>query len=265
MTPLTTLPAPSGPGSDFDGRSARPGVDIGPGFTSGVGVLDKTSQLFGVLAHGPASLRSLTVATGLSRPTVHRLAVALENLRLLTRDVQGRFVLGPRLGELAEEAGRDRLLLAADPVLAELRERTGASARLYRRQGDVKICVASAEARYPRGARAQVGSTLPMRAGASAQVLLAWESEDELRHSLRGAGFDAALLARVRRQGWAQSLGGGELGFASAAAPVRGAGRRVVAAVTLDGPVTKLSRTPGQMHAALLAEAARRLGEGLIA
>ena len=45
------------------------------------------------------------------------LAVALEHHRLVARDMQGRFVLGPRLSELSAAAGEDRLLAAAGPVL----------------------------------------------------------------------------------------------------------------------------------------------------
>lgn len=233
--------------------------------TSGVGVLDKTSMLLGVLAEGPASLRTLTDVTGLARPTVHRLAVALEALRLLTRDVQGRFVLGPRLGELAVEAGRDRLVLGAGPVLDALRDRTGASARLYRRQGDLRVCVSAAETGARGGpSRASVGAMLPMKVGAAAQVLLAWEEPEVLHQALRGAGFGAATLTLVRRQGFAQSLGAGEAGVASLAAPVRGSGGRVVAAVTLDGPVAVLTRTPARRFAGALVDAAVQLSEGLI-
>lgn len=51
------------------------------------------------------------------------------------RDTQGRFILGPRLAELAVAAGEDRLLAIAQPVLAQLRDLTGESASLFRRQG----------------------------------------------------------------------------------------------------------------------------------
>ena len=84
-------------------------------------------------------------APGSPGPTAHRLAVALEHHRLVARDMQGRFVLGPRLGELAAAAGEDRLLAAAGPVLARLRDITGESAQLWRRQGDYRVCVAAAE------------------------------------------------------------------------------------------------------------------------
>jgi hypothetical protein len=63
--------------------------------SSGVGVLDKSVAVLTTLESGPASLAQLVAATGLARPTAHRLAVALERHRLVTRDSQGRFVLGP--------------------------------------------------------------------------------------------------------------------------------------------------------------------------
>ena len=51
--------------------------------SSGVGVLDKTVSVLSALEGGPASLAQLVKATGLARPTVHRIAVALESHRLL--------------------------------------------------------------------------------------------------------------------------------------------------------------------------------------
>ena len=112
---------------------------------SGVGVLDKAVAILGTLESGPHSLAELVAATGIARPTAHRLAVALEFHRLVARDLTGRFILGPRSGELASAAGEDRLLAAAGPALAALRDATGESAQLYRRQGDIRICVAVAE------------------------------------------------------------------------------------------------------------------------
>ena len=71
--------------------------------SSGVGVLDKAAIVLGALEAGPSTLAQLVTATGLARPTAHRLAVALEHHRLVARDLQGRFVLGARLGELAAQ------------------------------------------------------------------------------------------------------------------------------------------------------------------
>jgi DNA-binding IclR family transcriptional regulator len=231
--------------------------------TSGVGVLDKAASVLTALETGPLTLAGLVQTTGLARPTAHRLAVALEHHRFVGRDLQGRFVLGPRLQELAAAAGEDRLLATAGPILARLRDITGESAQLFRRQGDVRVCVAAAE--RPAGLRdtVPVGSQLTMLAGSAAQVLLAWEDQERTQRGLIGASFSALSLASVRRQGWAQSVGEREAGVASVSAPVRTPNNKVIAAVSVSGPIERLTRTPGRMHAAAVTAAAERLSEVL--
>ena len=231
--------------------------------TSGVGVLDKAAIVLGALESGPATLAQLVTATHLARPTAHRLAVALEHHRLVARDLQGRFVLGPRLAELAAAAGEDRLLATAGPVLAALRDHTGESAQLYRRQGDHRICVAAAE--RPVGLRDSipVGAQLSMQAGSAAQTLLAWEEPDRLHRGLHGAAFTATVLSGVRRRGWSQSVAEREPGVASVSAAVRGPSGRVVAAVSISGPIERMTRQPGRLHAAAVMSAANRLSEVL--
>lgn len=231
--------------------------------SSGVGVLDKAALVLGALEAGPATLAGLVQITGLARPTAHRLAVALEHHRLVARDMQGRFILGPRLAELAAAAGEDRLLAAAGPVLARLRDITGESAQLFRRQGEGRVCVAAAE--RPTGLRdtIPVGTQLTMQAGSAAQILLAWEEPERLHRGLQGAKFTAATLSAVRRRGWAQSVGEREPGVASVSAAVRSPSGKVVAAVSVSGPIERLSRQPGRMHAPAVMAAAERLSEAL--
>ncbi|MFC4866930.1 IclR family transcriptional regulator [Streptomonospora arabica] len=215
------------------------------------------------LESGPASLAQLVRVTGLARPTAHRLAVALERHRMVTRDSQGRFVLGPRLGELSISTGEDRLLAVASPVLVQLRDLTGESAQLYRRQGDVRVCVAAAERTSGLRDTVPVGSELPMSAGSAAQVLLAWEDGERIRRVLADAKFSGNSLAQVRRRRWAQSVGEREQGVASVSAPISGPGGRVIAAVSVSGPLERLSRAPGRLHAQAVTSAAEKINEAL--
>ncbi len=231
--------------------------------TSGVGVLDKAATVLGALEAGPLTLAGLVQATGLARPTAHRLATALEHHRLVARDLQGRFVLGPRLAELATAAGEDRLLAAAGPVLTTLRDATGESCQLYRRQGEQRICVAAAERLSGLRDTVPLGSVLTMHAGSAAQVLLAWEEPERMHRGLMGAKFSATTLAGVRRRGWAQSVSEREVGVASVSAPVRGPGGRIVAAVSVSGPMERLGRAPGRLHAQAVVTAASRLTDAL--
>ena len=234
-----------------------------PESTSGVGVIDKAALVLSALESGPATLANLVSATHLARPTAHRIAVALEYHSLVTRDSQGRFVLGPRLAELASAAGEDHLLAAAGPVLNALRDKTHESAQLYRRQGDVRICVANAE--RPVGLRDSipVGATMSMQAGSAAQVLLAWEEPDRLHRGVHHARFTATMLSAVRRRGWAQSVGEREPGVASVSAPVRGASGKVMAAVSISGPIERMGRQPGRVHGPAVVSAAHRLSDVL--
>jgi len=231
--------------------------------SSGVGVLDKAAIVLSALEAGPSTLAGLVQATGLARPTAHRLAVALEHHRLVARDLQGRFILGPRLSELASAAGEDRLLAAAGPVLTQLRDITGESAQLYRRQGESRVCVAAAERPYGLRDTIPVGAALTMLAGSAAQILLAWEEPERLHRGLHGARFSATALAGVRRRGWAQSVGEREPGVASVSAPVRGPSNKVVAAVSVSGPIERLTRQPGRLHAPAVLGAAARLSDAL--
>ena len=174
---------------------------------NGVGVLNKAALVLDALESGPLSLAGLVSATGLTRPTAHRLACALEQHRLVSRDVSGRFVLGPRLNELAAAAGEDKLLAAATPILFALRDATGESAQLYRRQGDARLCVAAAERMTGLRDSVPIGAVLTMQAGSGAQILLAWEDPDRLHRGLQNAAFTASALSQVRRRGWSQSVG----------------------------------------------------------
>ena len=139
---------------------------------SGVGVLDKTVKILDALESGPATLGQLVSSTGLARPTAHRLAIALERHRFVLRDQHGRFVLGSRFAELAAAAGEDRLLTAAAPILQTLLDRTGESAQIYRRQGDMRVCIAAVERASGLRDSIPVGAMLSMEPFRG-QILLA--------------------------------------------------------------------------------------------
>jgi len=226
---------------------------------SSVGVLDKAVVVLDCLATGPASLAELVERSGLSRPTAYRLAVALEVHRYVERDATGRFAIGPMIGELAATARTDPLERAAGRVLDRLCNTTHESAQLYRRAGNVRRCIAAAERSSGLRDTVPVGAELPMTAGSAAQVLLAWEPPEDALAVTRDARFSAATLATVRRRGWASSAGEREAGVASVSAPVFGPDGRVVAAVSVSGPIDRLTRTPGRLHADAVMAAGRAL------
>ena len=207
------------------------------------------------VAGEPCGLAELCSRTGLPRATAHRLAVGLEVHRLLRRDSDGRWRPGAALAELAGGAV-DPLLEAAAAILPKLREVTGESVQLYRRDGMQRLCIAAAEP--PSGLRdtVPVGTALPMASGSGAKVLAAWADPATQRAVLAEAVFGERTLMEVRRRGWAQSVAERESGVASVSAPVRDSGGNVVAAISVSGPIDRMGRRPGARWAADLLAAA---------
>jgi len=215
----------------------------GGNLITGVGVLDRSMSLLELLADGPRTLRSLAEASGLPRPTAHRLLVALESHGMVARDGGGgAFRLGPRLTELAARAGGGlELGSLAAPVLGWLHERTGESAQLYVRSGDRRLCIAARDASTGLRDSVPVGALLPLDAGSGGKVLLAWSDD-----ASRFPAVPAAELAAVRRRGWAASIAEREAGVSSVSAPVL-AGGRLLGAVCVSGPVSRLGQAPGRL------------------
>jgi DNA-binding IclR family transcriptional regulator len=226
--------------------------------SSGIGVLDKAVGVLHTIAESPCGLAELCERTGLPRATAHRLAVGLETHRLLARDGQGRWRLGPAVGELAGQIN-DPLPAAGAAVLPRLREITGESVQLYRREGTSRICVAAMEP--PAGLRdtVPVGARLPMTAGSGAKVLLAFSDVATQHAVLPTAKFTDRTLAEVRRRGWAQSVAEREPGVASVSAPVRDGQGNVIAAISVSGPIDRMGRRPGARWAADLVAASEAL------
>lgn len=209
---------------------------------SGVGVLDKSMRLVGLVAAQPRTLAEMVEATGWSRATVHRLVSALVEHGLLRRSDAGRYALGLHLlglGLLASE--QYPLADAARPALEALRSRTGESVQLYVRDGDARVCVAALES--PHGLRTivPVGAELPLDVGSAGHV----------------------LQGRPTRAGWSQSVGEREPGVASVSAPVLARDGSVLAAISVSGPIERLGRSPGKRFGDAVADAASEVSSAL--
>lgn len=205
---------------------------------SGVGVLDKAMAVLAAVEGEPRSLAELVAATGLARPTAHRLAVALEVHGLLRRDDEGRFCLGLRLIELGHEAAEALpVWAAARPTLAWLLGQTGESVQLFVRDGAERVCVESLESARELRTIVPVGARLPLTAGSAARV----------------------LLGETGAEGWVASVAEREEGVASVSSPVHGPAGELLAAVSVSGPINRVGEDPGVRFGPMLVEAAARI------
>jgi DNA-binding IclR family transcriptional regulator len=192
---------------------------------TGVGVLDKAMVVMRAISDEPCGLAQLQASTGLPRATAHRLASALEEHGLLRRDAAGRFELGHglvALGKLA--ADRFPLVDVARPVATALRDATGEAVQVFVREGSQRRCVLSLESAHGLRWIVPEGSLLPLEVGSSGRL----------------------LSGERARNGWLQSVGEREAGVASVSAPISTADGTIVAALSVSGPVERLTKQPGK-------------------
>jgi len=202
---------------------------------TGVGVLDKTVAVLRAVAAGPRSLADLQQATDLPRATAHRLAVALERHGLLRRDGDGRFDLGPELAAMGRTAAeRYPLAALARPALEQLRDASGESVQLFVREGAQRRCVLSLQSPHALRWIVPEGVLFPLDAGSAGK----------------------ALTGDTAGAGWAASVEEREAGVASVSAPVKASDGSIVAAVSISGPVDRMTRQPGKRFGALVVGAA---------
>jgi DNA-binding IclR family transcriptional regulator len=243
-------------------------------------VLKKASELIDCLGQAgePVSLAFVRSALDMPKSSTHRLLAELAALGIVRRTEDGRYSLGPRLLYWGEAAGETfDLRTVAEPAMRRLRDDVGESVHLYIRDGDTRTCIAAVEARHELRPFIQLGRPLPLRAGAAGKLLLAFADEDTQRLELRRArsasteypnapGADLAdQLERLRAERWAVSIGERENGVAAAATAIVDTRDRVVAALCISGPTTRLAvdrldalRTPMEACAAEISALLRR-------
>lgn len=240
-----------------------------------MGVLDRSVAILDAVEAGAGTLGEVVEATGLTRPTAHRLASALESHGLIGRGPGRRWVLGPRLLALASTAaGEMSLREIARPALVRLQRSTGESAQLFVRVGDRRVCVEVAESSRELRTIVPLGAALPLTAGSAGKVFLAWarvEDVDRLlrrleRFTPRTLTDPYRLLTQLktaRRRGWAESVEEREPGVTSVSAPVLDRFGHVLAVVSVSGPVQRTGRTPGKHYANAAMAAARDIERAL--
>jgi IclR family acetate operon transcriptional repressor len=235
-----------------------------------VGVLDKTISILRAFPDGNVALnpRDIAARTGISLPTVYRLARALEEHGLLRKEGE-RFKLGLTLMHLGARVAQSiELRRELVPHLAWLSERTGENAELHVRREETRIPIELVQSSQNLRPFVEIGTPLPLHLGAAGKVLLAWLPEKE-QSSLAAASaarfggtewFDTKALRerlrKVRMEGWAASDGERSRGVAAIAAPVFGAEGKVEGALLLSAPSVRLPTKQRRKFALLVREAA---------
>ncbi|WP_165354454.1 IclR family transcriptional regulator [Nocardioides glacieisoli] len=225
-----------------DGRRLRPVKSL----LRALDVLDALGA-----ADGPLTLNELVTHTGLSRTAAYNIAATYELRGLVRRDTQNRYGLGWGLLELGEQVrARSELGDAARPVVEDLAEVTGETVLLGVLDQDSVIYIEKAESRRSVRMVEAPGRRLPLHETATGLVLLAYASAPFRDRYLLGLDADGAqradrlgeVTSTIRRSGHAVSVQDLDPDLTSASAPVSGPGDKVVAALTIAGPASRLTR-----------------------
>jgi DNA-binding IclR family transcriptional regulator len=194
------------------------------------------------------TLGEIAAATGFYKSTILRLAGSLERLGYLIREKSGVFRLGPALWRLGSiyRAGFN-LGDAIRPELRRLVETTGETASFYIREGPSRVCLFRHNS--PQSARHHLdeGTELPLSAGASAHVLLAFSDA-------KGPKAKA-----VQEHGYYTSLGERDPQVAAVAVPVFDVTGEFRGALAVSGLIGRFKEKARRAALAELSASADRL------
>jgi DNA-binding IclR family transcriptional regulator len=150
---------------------------------------------------------AVATATGLTRPTAHRLLASLAIEGFIDHDaISGRWVPGPELYLLgAVAAERYDITAMARPVVRALAEATGESAFLSARRSDETVCLLGEEGAFPiRSHVLREGLRFPLGVASAGLAILAFLPDTAVERYLAAADLtafgEAHRPARVRER-----------------------------------------------------------------
>jgi IclR family transcriptional regulator, acetate operon repressor len=227
-------------------------------------------------ADGPLGLVELMDATGLPKPTVHRIVGQLLDAGLLLREAEGkRYAPGPRLASLGLAALTHVAWRAPrHAILKTLVAEIGETCNLTLLDGTEVVYLDRVEAAWPLRLHFQTGSRVPAHCSASGKLLLALLPSRERKHILEALPFSyhtahtitrrrdlEAALKRIRSERLSTDNEEYLDGTVCVAVPVESDKRRVAAALAVHAPTSRMTLKQALQCVPALRRAAARLAE----
>ncbi|MET7700595.1 IclR family transcriptional regulator [Streptomyces sp. NPDC005485] len=264
-----------------DRGEESPDKQQGRGTTSAVQSVDRAVSVLEILArHGEVGVTEIAEELDVHKSTAFRLLGVLENRGLVAQAKdRGKYYLGAAVLRLAGAAAV-RLDISQEgvPVCRELADELGETVNIAVLDDDAAVNIMQARGTASVTAQNWLGRRTPLHATSSGKVLLAHMPptlrEGLLARSLprftertiTGTSVLRNELEAVIEQGYGVTLEELELGLAAVAAPVRAHDGKVIAAISVSGPVYRLSadRLPelAKRTVAAAADLSRRMGYG---
>ncbi len=244
-----------------------------------VGVISKVFRILEAIQGSSSglTLKPICDITGVHKSTAHRFLKHLERDGYLIRTETGAYLIGPKFSHLATRAdNRVTLQAVARPILWEIWKSTRETVNLgILDQGSV-LYIEVIESPHEFRLSSRVGTRRSLHATALGKALAAFLPEDQKDRVLATIQFQPLTpktimnlvqfrqeLGIIRKQGYAVDDEETTLGARCVSAPVLGANREVVAAVSVSGPVTRISPAQVPALAAAVMSAARAISSAM--
>lgn len=225
-------------------------------------------------APGARTLSDLMAATGLAKPTAHRIVHLLEDAGLLVREPDGkRYAPGPRLSALALQVlAGSHWNAPRHAILQSLVQTLGETCNLTMLDGAQVVYLDRVETQWPLRLSFQTGSRVPAHASASGKLLLALLPARERQRivarlplprftdaTFTDAGALRHELAQIRKSRVGRDNEEYLDGTVCVAVPLEDGDLRIPAALAVHAPCSRMSLEQAMGHLPLLRQAAAQL------
>jgi IclR family acetate operon transcriptional repressor len=223
---------------------------------AGVLVLHKTIDVLDALRQAPEglSLAGLSSQIAMPKPTVYRILVTLESRGYLERTDKSSYRISRKLFEAPRSTSLERMLQAARPAMEHLAKVCNETLNLGVLDGGEVLVVETLESQQAVRMSSKIGNRRYVHSTALGKVLVADLPERELLRLVRGKGMPQFTVAtivteerllveleRVRTQGYALDNTENEPDGRCIAAPIFDGQRKVVAALSISGPLPRMT------------------------
>lgn len=233
------------------------------GGSPSVGVISKVLQILEALQGSSSGLglKAICQQTGINKSTAHRFLKHLERERYLLRTEAGAYLIGPRLSQLSARGNQEATLQAvARPILWDLWKSTHETVNLGVLDQGTVLYIDVIESPHEFRLSSRVGTRRSVHVTALGKALVAFLPEETRRTILDSIAFQPATpktigtlvqfrqeLEKIRRQGYAVDDEEAVQGARCVSAPILNSAGTPIAAVSVSGPVTRV--TPGLVSA----------------
>lgn len=205
-------------------------------------------------ADAPVRITTLLEQSGFTRPTIHRHLNTLQAARLVERANDGYRLGSGVLALAANLRGSLSIRERALPALRELASETGYTVHLGVRDGDRVIYLEKIESNHPIRLASRVGQSASMHSSGLGKAILA-SSETAFIQRYIEAGLVRrtgntittaqalwAEIERIRAAGYAIDEEENEAGVRCVSAPILNHDARVIASLSISGPLQQFPR-----------------------